>query len=102
MTRFRSAAAKAFLIAAPIALMVGGASFASAVPNTSGPSGYPGYCAVEEEDADGNVRIKYVPTGTRSGPLVCGADGEWEIVWKTGNTGSRYDMNSTGGVYLAR
>lgn len=100
--RFRSAAAKAVLVAAPIALAVGAAPFASAVPNTDGPSGYPGYCAVEEEDANGNVRIKYVPTGTRQGPLVCNADGEWEIVWRGNPTTPRYDSTTSGGVYALR
>ncbi|MCW4355001.1 hypothetical protein ONR57_16985 [Hoyosella sp. YIM 151337] len=97
--RFRSAAAKAFLVTAPVALAIGAAPFASAVPNTDGPSGFPGYCAVEEQDANGEVRIKYVPTGTRQGPLVCNADGEWEIVWKVNHSTPRYDSTTSGGVY---
>lgn len=101
MNRFRNAVARAALVVLPVAAIVSGGAIANAAPKD--PVAKPGQCPIVHTDAAGNETIEYVPTGTRNGLLVCGADGNWKVGWliteRTGGTSG--GGTTSGGVYTA-
>lgn len=99
MNRFRTALLALSVAAlAPLGAALSGGAVAGAAPKE--PVAKPGHCPIVHTDANGNETVEYVPTGTRVGLLVCGADGNWKAGWLiTEMTGGAGGTTSGGGVY---
>jgi hypothetical protein len=84
------------------------AGAASAQPiGPDGPSPKAGHCPIVDTDSNGNDTVTYVPTGSRDGLMVCGADGEWHTGWlitemaPTGGGGIKNPVVVGGGSVVA-